>query len=143
MAVQSRPKVPSSGRKMEPRRESHSLQCLLDKPRRLLANPGSACTAGDFEGDPQPPCRLQSGQGGNEAALVQPSAWRAPSRDPFPQRPQLTSRMSCRARGVRWEQMWLNTLRATWRIRWLGWAKRASRIDQAPSSSDLWGCFWG
>lgn len=71
---------------------------------------------------------------------MQPGARKAPSRDPFAQRPQLTSKISCRARGVRWEQMWLNTLRATWRIRWLGWARRASRISTSTSTH---GGSWG
>lgn len=36
--------------------------------------------------------------------------------------------------------MWLNTLRATWRIRWLGWARRARRISTSTSTH---GGSWG
>lgn len=36
--------------------------------------------------------------------------------------------------------MWLNTVRATWRIKWLGWARRARRISTSTSTH---GGSWG
>ena len=92
------------------------------------------CIAEDSEGGPHPPTMQVT------ARTQQPWGQRAPSWDPRPQRPPLTSRMSCRARRVRWAQMWPNTLRATWRIKWLGWAKRDSRISTSTSTH---GGSWG